>query len=376
MNISKDGKVLYFSDEEIDNETNGEKKVFVTKRINGKESHVKVRENDSKKTAKQNKTSAKDDFFFNNEIIIGLNKEDEINTNPKEESKKTNKKQSKKEKIKESKKEKRKHSKSKPKHYDYEEPQNRKLNKQKHKKKKSKKLIVTIFSIIILIAVITIFSLTAPIFNITEIQVEGNEKIPTSTIISLSGLKKGENIFKFNNSIIGNIKENNYIESVKISRKLPGTIKITVQEREVKYQINLINSYTYIDKNGYILENSTEKKSVPVISGLNTEETDLLNEKRLKVEDLEILNDIYKITEATNTIQITEIITEIEAKNKENYILYIESKNKKVYIGDTTNLTNKMLYLKKILENEEGKSGIIFINGDINSGFKPYFREE
>ena len=237
MNISKDGKVLYFSDEEIDNETNGEKKVFVTKRINGKESHVKVRKSDSKTTAKQDKTAAKDDFFFNNEIIIGLNKEDEINAKPKKESKKTNKKQSKKEKIKESKKEKRKNSKSKPKHYDYEEPQNRKLNKQKHKKKKSKKLILTIFSIIILIAVITIFSLTAPIFNITDIQVEGNEKIATDTIISLSGLKKGENIFKFNNSIIGNIKENNYIESVKISRKLPGTIKITVQERKGLHQV-------------------------------------------------------------------------------------------------------------------------------------------
>ena len=42
MNISKDGRTLYFSDEEIDNETNGEKKVFVTKRINGKESHAKA----------------------------------------------------------------------------------------------------------------------------------------------------------------------------------------------------------------------------------------------------------------------------------------------------------------------------------------------
>ena len=42
MNISKDGKTLYFSDEEIDSETNGEKKVFVTKRINGQESHVKA----------------------------------------------------------------------------------------------------------------------------------------------------------------------------------------------------------------------------------------------------------------------------------------------------------------------------------------------
>lgn len=76
------------------------------------------------------------------------------------------------------------------------------------------------------------------------------------------------------------------------------------------------------------------------------------------------------------TIESEDLITEIDVQNDENYILYIESKSKKVYIGNSTNLTNKMLYLKKILENEEGKSGIIFLNGDINSGFKPYFREE
>ena len=73
LNINKDGKVLYFSDEEIDNDTNGEKKVFVTKRINGKESHVKVKESSQKASDKQEKTERKNDFYSNNEIIIGLN---------------------------------------------------------------------------------------------------------------------------------------------------------------------------------------------------------------------------------------------------------------------------------------------------------------
>ena len=39
-------------------------------------------------------------------------------------------------------------------------------------------------------------------------------------------------------------------------------------------------------------------------------------------------------------------------------------------------LTKKMLYIKKILEEESDKSGTIFTNGDISSGFKPYFRQE
>lgn len=102
----------------------------------------------------------------------------------------------------------------------------------------------------------------------------------------------------------------------------------------------------------------------------------MLSKERLKTEDLEKLNHIAKIMEAAKTIEIDSLITEINTENKNDYLLYLESKNKRIYIGDTSNLTNKMLYVQKILENEEGKSGIAFVNGDISSGFKPYFREE
>ena len=78
MEINKDGRTLYFSDEELDNETTGEKKVFVTKRINGKESHVKAskikKENkkESKKDIKK-ENERKEKFNFNDEIVIGVN---------------------------------------------------------------------------------------------------------------------------------------------------------------------------------------------------------------------------------------------------------------------------------------------------------------
>lgn len=374
MNISKDGKTLYFSDEEIDSETNGEKKVFVTKRINGQESHVKAekRKNIGKHiedSIKQQDFEINDDeiFSFNSEMVLGVNSSDE-----KEEKTKARRKRSKVKKEK---------NKKKPKdrfQEQSEQPTKPKTSKKrkKSKKKKINKKLIGFFSIIILIAIIVVLALTAPIFNITDITVNGNNQVSTNMIINLSGLRKGENIFKFNNTVEQKIKENTYIESVNIKRKLPGTVIISVKERTVKYQINLINSYVYIDKNGYILENSSEKKDVPVIVGLSIKEDEMLNEKRLKTEDLEILNDIIKIIDSAKTINIDNLITEINTENKENYVLYLESKGKKINIGDTSNLTNKMLYVKKILEKEEGKTGLVFVNGDLSAGFKPYFREE
>ena len=379
MNISKDGKTLYFSDEEIDSETNGEKKVFVTKRINGKESHVKAekRKNIGKNledNIKQQEFEIGDDeiFSFNSEMVLGVNSSDE-----KEEKTKARGKKSKVKKEKNKKKPKKERTKDRFAEQS-EQPTKPRTSKKrkKSKKKKINKKVIGFFSIIILIAIIVVLALTAPIFNITDITVNGNNQVSTNMIINLSGLRKGENIFKFNSTVEQKIKENTYIESVNIKRKLPGTVIISVKERTVKYQINLINSYVYIDKNGYILENSSEKKDVPVIVGLSIKEDEMLNEKRLKTEDLEKLNDIIKIIDSAKTINIDNLITEINTENKENYVLYLESKGKKINLGDTSNLTNKMLYVKKILEKEEGKTGSAFVNGDLSAGFKPYFREE
>ena len=247
-------------------------------------------------------------------------------------------------------------------------------SKEKAKRRKSKTLIKFILLILIIIG-ITIFAMISPIFNIKEIKIKGNEAINSETIISLSKVQEGQNIFRIvKKDIISNIKDNQYINSVEIKRELPGTLEITVEERKVNYQIQVINSYVYIDYQGYILETSSEKANVPIISGLATEEETLLNGKRLISEDIKLLNKILKIMESAKNNGLDTLITKITIQNNE-YVLELKKKNKIVYLGEATDLTNQMVYLKLIVEKEEKIKGEIFLDGDINSGFKPYFRE-
>lgn len=333
MEIKKDGKTLYFSDDEINNETNGEKKVFVTKRINGKETHTKA----EKLKKRSQPTKSENSFDFNNEIVIGVN--------------------------------------NKPKNSEKQNNVYKKRKKNKKYRSKSKKRKIFFITTFMLAIVIIVFTLTAPIFNVTNIEVEGNNNVSTQNIINYSGIIIGENIFKYNNNgVVPKIKENPYLKEAKIRKILPGTIVIAVEEREVNYQIKLINSYVYIDEQGYILENSNEKKQVPVIAGLKTTEEELLNSKRLITEDLEKLNDIIKIMDASKAIEIDALITEINIEDK--YALYLESEMKKIYIEDTKNLTNKMLFIKEIIEHEKEKKGTIRFNKDLSTGLKPVFREE
>ena len=251
--------------------------------------------------------------------------------------------------------------------------------KAKPKSKNGKKHTVfrNIIILILIFIAIMVFAFITPVFNITEIEIKGNSKVSTETIESLSGLHIGENLFRNSKKqIINNIKEDTYIKDVNIKRKMPETIEISVTERTVEYQINVINGYIYIDNQGYILEKASKKAKVPLLEGYKTSQDSLLNVKRLSEEDLGKLTSTLKIIEAMKSIEKQNLITSINIENEDEYILYLEKEKKYIYLGDASNLSNKMLYIQTILEKEKKNTGIIFINGDLNDGFKPYFREE
>lgn len=232
-------------------------------------------------------------------------------------------------------------------------------------------------TIICIILATIVFLMTSPLFNINEIQVSGNERISTETIISLSELKENENIFRNSkNAITNKIKTNAYIESVKIRRYLPDKISINVVERKRSFSIKILNSYAYIGNQGYILEISEEKGELPILEGISTSEENIIEGNRLNVEDLEKLDVVLKIMEAFKGNEINYNITSIDISDKEEYKLYIESERKRIYLGDASSLSNRILYLKTILEAEKEHEGEVFINGNINSGFEPYFREK
>lgn len=261
-----------------------------------------------------------------------------------------------------------------------EEQKRKQLTKQEIKRKKRNKKIKFFLKLFVFISLITgaiIFALTSPIFNIREIKVFNNSQVPADTIISLSGLKIDENIFKFyNGNVINKIKENSYIEDVKVHRKLPNTVEIDIEERIAQYSVEYMGKYAYINTQGYILEISEDSKGYPIIQGITTAEGDVTSGNRLNNEDLSRVEDVIKIMSSAKENGLDVKITTIDISNKNEYSIYLEEEKKKVYLGDNTNLSNKMLYVVAIIEQEKEREGDIFVNGDLNNKFQPYFREK
>ena len=255
----------------------------------------------------------------------------------------------------------------------------KKLTKQQQiaiKKKKAILKIVKVLTLIIVIIGVSIYVALSPLFNIKEINVTGNSKLSKEEIISLSELKTDENTFKVSKKNIKNkVKANAYIENVKIRRKLPDKVEIIVVERVATYMIPFANSYIYINNQGYMLEITSQKAEMPAIVGISTPEEELHEGQRLISEDLVKLGEVLQIMESANANELVDLITKIYISNRQDYILTLEKEKKAIHLGDVSNLSTKMAYVKKILNDEKGVEGEILVNTDLtNKG--AVFREK
>lgn len=171
------------------------------------------------------------------------------------------------------------------------------------------------------------------------------------------------------------MKQNRYIEDAIVSKKMPDTIKIEVKERIASFQVKTESGYyIYIDDQGYIIEYSQEPRELITIVGMDITEENIENKKRLEDDDLNIkLENILHIKEQAIEKGIYDKISEMQVENE--YILKLDSLNLTINLGNATNIKDRMDYVKSIIERENGKSGIINVNGNLNEGFEPYFTE-
>ena len=312
-----------------------------TEKITQKEQKRKTKEREKRIKKQNSQKKVENQFDYDNEMVIKM-----TNKNNQKQEEKTKQKMSKKQ-------------------------------RQILKKKKRIKLMLKFTALLIIIIAGIIFALVSPIFNIKEIDVSNNEQIKTETIVSLSQLNLGQNIFKFNkNKVNKNMKTNAYIESVEIKRKLPNKVQIQIEERKQEYNVEFLNGYAYINNQGYILQISEEKQALPTIQGISTPDEQIVEGNRLNSEDLEKLEVIIQIMNICKNYELDSKITNIYISTKDEYTLYLEEEKKTIYLGDKSNLSNKMLYVQVIIEENRGKEGAIFVNGDLNNNFKPRFKEK
>ena len=250
----------------------------------------------------------------------------------------------------------------------------RKLNNKEIEKIRRTKRIIKAISIFILIILAVILFLISPIFYIDDIIVENNEKLSDDAIVNLLNINNETNIFEENDNKIENaLKQNPYIEEVQIKRILPSTLKLTIKERKVMFLLEYANSFVYVDKNGNILEISSNDISENVkILGYSTE--NIREQKKLTDDDIKKLNEVREFLKVFESYNIKDKITSIDIRNDSDYLIYMQNDGKVIHFGDYSNSSTKVMYIKAVLEKEEGNQGEIYVNMDLNKK-NPYFKQ-
>ena len=147
--------------------------------------------------------------------------------------------------------------------------------------KPSRKLILAAI-LVVLVVTVTLCIALLPAFRVKYMKIDGNAVVSDQEILEATKLKYNAHLFA---GISGNIldilklnygkteekikRENPYIRDIEISVSLPSTVHIKVDERAKISYVKTIDGYAALDREGTVLELSSEPGEVrPVISGL------------------------------------------------------------------------------------------------------------
>lgn len=237
------------------------------------------------------------------------------------------------------------------------------------RRKSRKKWILSAMLLIFLLLAVLLLSL-----RIQTVEISGNERYTDEQIEAMIfDSKLGKNAaycyyqYKFKpHKVIP------FVEDYKIEFKSPLRVKIIVYEKSVVGYVSYMNSLMYFDKDGIIVESTTEKlKSIPLVTGLRFGH--IVLHQPLPVDDPDIFNEILTLTQVLAVNKIT--VDEINFNSKKEARLMIG--DLVVELGANKNINEKINTLANILNDYSGFSGTLYLDNysenDAGSGivFQP-----
>lgn len=220
------------------------------------------------------------------------------------------------------------------------------------KRNKRKLVIVILLVVLIVAAAMVIIS----VFSVKKVTITGNEHYTEEEIEKLVF----ENRYCYN-SIYLYWKYNYekdysipFIDTIDIEMLPHNEVKVNVYEKSMVGYIEYLGSYMYFDKDGIIVESSSEKvEGIPLITGLKFNHIILYNP--LVVEDESVFNTIVSLAQLLSKYEIAP--DKIYFNSSYEMTLYFG--DAKVYLGKDNETEEKIIRLRSILPDLEGLSGVL-----------------
>lgn len=231
--------------------------------------------------------------------------------------------------------------------------------KEERRRKKRRKIGLYILLILILLIAAGVF-IVMNVFTVENVVVEGNE-LYSSTQIETMVLNDE---YSWNSLYVDlkyrfvDIGEVPFVDTMEVSLDNPHTIHIKVYEKGMLgyLYINSIGQNAYFDKDGFVVETSTEViDGVPKITGISCEEVVLY--EKLQLENSDILRDLLNLTQTLKKYNL--LPDEIQYDSNMEPVLYYGTIQ--VKIGSEDNLSQKVVRLSIILPQLDGLSGTLHL---------------
>lgn len=233
-------------------------------------------------------------------------------------------------------------------------------NKEKQVKQKSgHKKIILFFSILfvfVLLAAALLFVVRN--YKIRNVYVDGNVHYTDEEImdIVMEGPLGDNSLYlsiKYKNKGIDNIP---FVQTMDVAILSPDTIRITVYEKSLAGYVEYLGNYMYFDKDGTIVESSTNKTAgIPQVTGLEFDHVVMY--EPLPIEDTKIFETILDMTQLLNKYSLSADRLYFDM----DYNMTIYFDHVKAAVGNGDNIDEKVMLLQSILPDLTGKSGTLHL---------------
>ncbi|MCR4658024.1 MAG: cell division protein FtsQ/DivIB [Lachnospiraceae bacterium] len=211
-------------------------------------------------------------------------------------------------------------------------------------------------------------------FTITKVEVIGNDHYTTDEIAKMvcsTDLEKNT-IFLYLKNRFGKEEEIPFVEQMDVDIVSPTEVKVTVYEKALAGYVEYLGRYLYFDREGIIVESSTERMDgVPFVTGLKFDHMALYEPL-----PLENNKDVFKLI-----LNITQLLTKYNIGidkiyfNPDNEIT-LRINNVDVLLGSSDYIDEKINRLQFLLPRLRNRKGELHMENFTGEGGKFTFESE
>lgn len=226
--------------------------------------------------------------------------------------------------------------------------------RKKHRRKRRNIILIVIFALLLLIAIGAFVVMN--VFTVENVIVEGNEVYSAKQIQSmvLDDEYSWNSLYvdlKYRFLDMGDVP---FVDAMEVSLDDPHTLRISVYEKGIlgSFYIETLGQYAYFDKDGFVVETSSDViEGVPKITGIACD-TVVLYEK-LPLEQEEVLSHLLSLTQMLKKYDLSPEQIHYDSSTKP----VLTYGNIEVIVGSDEYLSQKIVRLSVILPQLSGLSG-------------------